>query len=321
MNETGPDDTAAQPRRAADARPAERSNGETATTRIKPAKPLGRKAYGSIPHLPGSRLGPGDHSVHPGQERTCLSRARDKHDRIIVTEKLDGSNVAVGKIGGALHALGRAGYPADTSPHVQHQYFAHWVYQNRARFDAILLEGDCVHGEWLAQAHGTLYELPHEPFVVFDFTRNGKRLLWDDAASLARAASFTTPRILSDGAPLSIEQALIEISYSGHGAIEAVEGAVWRVERKGAFDFLAKYVRADKRDGKYLPEINGGSAVWHWQPEAVEVSLATESHESGSIQTVTAEDAHPVPAQTKSPSPMGTDDGGEPTKAKERDDG
>ena len=24
-------------------------------------KPLGRKAYGSIPHLPGSRLGPGDH--------------------------------------------------------------------------------------------------------------------------------------------------------------------------------------------------------------------------------------------------------------------
>jgi hypothetical protein len=29
-------------------------------TREKPHKPLGKKAYGSIPHLPGSRRGPAD---------------------------------------------------------------------------------------------------------------------------------------------------------------------------------------------------------------------------------------------------------------------
>jgi hypothetical protein len=29
-------------------------------------------------------------------------------------------------------------------------------------------------------------------------------------------------------------------------------------------DFLAKYVRPDKIDGCYLPEINGGHAYWNW---------------------------------------------------------
>jgi hypothetical protein len=50
-------------------------------------KPLGFKNYGSIGHLPCSRMGPGDHSVHEGQARICLEKARDKHDRIFVTEK------------------------------------------------------------------------------------------------------------------------------------------------------------------------------------------------------------------------------------------
>lgn len=37
-------------------------------------KPLGIKAYGSIPHLPGSRLGAGDHHLAIGQAliATCL---------------------------------------------------------------------------------------------------------------------------------------------------------------------------------------------------------------------------------------------------------
>lgn len=77
-------------------------------------KPLGRKAYGSIGHLPGSRLGPGDHHVHAGQGRICTLVARDRHDQIIVTEKVDGSCCAVAKVEGQILALGRAGYPAQT---------------------------------------------------------------------------------------------------------------------------------------------------------------------------------------------------------------
>ena len=79
------------------------------------SKPLGGKAYGSIGHLPSSRLGPGDHSVHEGQARICTTKVRDKRDRVIVQEKLDGSCCAVAKVEGRVVALGRAGYLATTS--------------------------------------------------------------------------------------------------------------------------------------------------------------------------------------------------------------
>lgn len=35
---------------------------------------------------------------------------------------------------------------------------------------------------------------------------------------------------------------------------DKIEGAVWRVERKGVVDFLAKYVRHGKVDGKYIDQ-------------------------------------------------------------------
>lgn len=38
---------------------------------MKPIKILGFKAYGSIPHLPDSRMGPGDHHCAPGQAKIC----------------------------------------------------------------------------------------------------------------------------------------------------------------------------------------------------------------------------------------------------------
>jgi hypothetical protein len=50
-------------------------------------KPLGQKAYGSIPHLPGSRLGPGEHCVHEGQARIYCLKPRDRHDRVFVPEQ------------------------------------------------------------------------------------------------------------------------------------------------------------------------------------------------------------------------------------------
>jgi hypothetical protein len=54
-------------------------------------KPLGMKNYGHIAHLPGSRMGPGDHSCELGQARIATLKARDRHDQIIVQEKLDGT--------------------------------------------------------------------------------------------------------------------------------------------------------------------------------------------------------------------------------------
>jgi hypothetical protein len=53
------------------------------------------------------------------------------------------------------------------------------------------------------------------------------------------------------------------LEQSGHGAVDPVEGAIWRVERKGEVDFLTKYVRHDKEDGKYFPENNNGITTWN----------------------------------------------------------
>lgn len=229
-------------------------------------KPLGRKAYGSIPHLPGSRMGPGDHHIHEGQGNICQFKARDRHDRVIVTEKLDGSNVAIAKVNGKIHALNRAGYNARTSPYLVHKKFAEWVDAFVARNGSHWMDdGEAFHLEWMAMAHGTIYTLDPDkyPFVVFDVTRNGKRLPFDAMRQKARDLDFITPHVISDGAPLSIEDALSSLGdYGFHGAKEQVEGAVWKVERKGQYEFMAKYVRPTKIDGKYLPELTGADPIW-----------------------------------------------------------
>jgi hypothetical protein len=228
-------------------------------------KPLGIKNYGSIGHLPNSRLGPGDHRVPDGQADICCTKARDRHDRIIVTEKLDGSNVGVARIDGAILALGRAGYLAQSSKYVQHQLFAAWVRENESRFLDALSDGERFVGEWLAQAHGTKYELRHEPFVIFDLMIGIERAPWDSLRMRAYGR-FVLPAVLSDGAPLSVETALMRLGERGyHGAAELPEGAVWRVERRGEYDFMAKYVRPEKVDGCYLPE-QGGAECWNWRP-------------------------------------------------------
>ncbi len=97
----------------------------------KSTRPLGMKAYGHIAHLPGSRLGLGDHKLTLGQAKILTEKARDKHDRIIVREKLDGSNVAVARVDSELIPLGRSGYRAISSPYDQHKFFALWVMEKR----------------------------------------------------------------------------------------------------------------------------------------------------------------------------------------------
>lgn len=235
-----------------------------------PSKPLGRKAYGPIGHLPNSRLGPGDHAVHDGQARICTERARDRHDVIIVQEKLDGSCVAVARIGDELHALGRAGWPAQSSRWEQHQLFAAWVRQHEDRFRAVLRPGERLVGEWLAQAHGTLYSGlcidTREPFGAFDLMREDRREPFDEFQRRV-SGIFKTPTLIHHGAPLPVDKAmLLHARSSGHWPCDEIEGVVYRVERRGEVDFLAKYVRPDKVAGKYLPEVSGKPAVWNWRP-------------------------------------------------------
>lgn len=247
-------------------------------------KPLGIKNYGSIAHLPNSRMGEADHKISEGQARIATVKTRDKHDRVIVQEKLDGSNVGVALMNGVLLPLGRSGYLAADSPYEQHWRFAQWVFTQQDRFLAVLQEGDRLCGEWLLQAHGTRYDLPHEPFVAFDLMRGTTRATYAEFSQRVSKADFVLPRLLHEGAAFSVDAALEAIATSGHGALDTVEGAVWRVERnelidpgrggessaprvrRWVVDYLVKYVRPDKVDGFYLPGINGNTEpLWNVQ--------------------------------------------------------
>lgn len=229
-------------------------------------KPLGQRAYGSIPHLPGSRRGPSDRGLSDQQARILTDKTRDKFDIITVQEKLDGSNVAVAKIGCEIVALIRAGYRATESNFEQHHYFARWVDSQLPRFEKLLKEGERVSGEWLMEAHGTRYDLPHEPFVAFDIMRGNDRSLASVVRMRCDAVEIVTPRLIHIGGAFSVDAMLKVLEPSGHGALDPVEGAVWRIERNGVVDFLGKYVRSDKVDGKYLNGVSGGDTVYNWRP-------------------------------------------------------
>jgi hypothetical protein len=215
-------------------------------------KPLGCKSYGSIPHFQGSRMGPADHHCSPGQQIIATQKARDKYDYIIVQEKLDGGNVGICKVNGKILAITRAGYLAETSPYRTHHAFKLWVEREQKRFGELLNEGERICGEWLLTAVGTKYNLPHEPFVPFDLIHGKIRYNFHEFKARIAYSGFTMAQTLNTGQPIDIESVMTMLEVSAHGAVEPVEGAIWRVERKNELDFLCKYVRPDKVDGKYL---------------------------------------------------------------------
>lgn len=222
-------------------------------------KPLGSKSYGSIPHLRGSKMGTTDKRCELGQELIATKKSRDWRDLVIVQEKLDGSNVAVARINGELVAITRAGYTAETSPHLQHMEFYCWMNDNKYLFQW-LKEGQRVCGEWMYQAHGIKYDLPHGYFVAFDIMTGKERMTYINFLKNV-SAYLPTPRLIHIGHPVTLKRVIKMLEPSGHGAQGKCEGAIWRVEREGKVDFLLKYVRPDHPTGKFLPDISGEAAV------------------------------------------------------------
>jgi len=239
-------------------------------------KPLGIKNYGSIGHLPNSRMGSGDHSLEENQAaiatKKLVKNKRGVPREIIVQEKLDGSNVGIAKVGGRIFPLTRSGYVADTSPYEQHRVFHKWVMQQQERF-SFLQEGERIVGEWLMQAHSTRYKLVHEPFVAFDIMLGDKRLPYDEFLARISGTNIITPHLIHRGEAISEEEVMKRLGkYGFHGAIDEVEGAVWRVElleKKGRkVEFLTKFVRPEKIDGVFLKTADGTELppTYNWTP-------------------------------------------------------
>jgi len=239
-----------------------------------PAKPLGGKAYGSIPHLPGSKFGDRRDRGVPAGEALLYLEQPHPGDQIVVMEKLDGSCCAVLKQNGAIIPLIRNGYPAAGSVWRQHRMFARWVREREDVFAACLSDGDRVVGEWLAQAHGTRYDLTgREPFVVFDYFQGDQRIPADRAEARVMAHDLAfVPTLAYGPAAVPIPAALALLGEHGHyGAIDPAEGVVYRRETPGGMVYLAKYVRPEAEPGRYLTgDDDPDTAVWNWPPGGAE---------------------------------------------------
>ena len=220
---------------------------------------MGRKAYGSIPHLPGSRVGIGDHTVNPGQARIATSKQRDHLDCVIVTEKMDGACCAIARINGEVVPVTRSGHRAADSPYAVNRAFADWTLTRAAMFRDLLNDGERVVGEWMGFAHGTKYRELTDLFYGFDLMRDSTHATFQELHVRFLEHIGIVPVVSWGPEPLSIADAMGFIGQTGrYGALpeDRAEGAVWRVQRRGRFDFMAKYVRPGKIDGKYMPDFS-----------------------------------------------------------------
>ena len=245
-----------------------------------PRKPLAGKAYGSIPHLPGSKFGNRDYKGLDAKAAAVFTGDRPIHklDTIVVLEKLDGSCVSVANIDDEIVPLIRSGYRAISSKYLQHRMFHDWAMRHISRF-ADLNPGERICGEWLAEAHGTRYDLSRrEPFVAFDYFVGDVRQPWVITEIYSRDHSLAHVPILGKkmGGGISVQEALLLLGDDGkYGACDKAEGIVWRWERDGWFQnpernpiMMTKFVRPCKEPGKYLQnaEHPDRETVWNWRP-------------------------------------------------------
>ena len=247
-----------------------------------PVKPLGRKAYGSTPHLPGSRSGPGDWYSPEGQALIATATPR-AGDVIAVSEKIDGSCCAAARIDNRVHALIRSGYLATDSHYPQHHVFAAWVEAHQGHFMRLLADGERAVADWLLIAHGTRYHLDGDAdlFPIFEIFQPGRdrglserRAPHAEMTERVRDAGLVHVPYLHVGGPISVEIATEKLGPLGHHhALERPEGVIYRVEKDGKYDFTVKHVFADKIDGKYIPafdksivarSIPNGPAALRW---------------------------------------------------------
>ena len=162
--------------------------------------------YGSIPHLPGSKQGRDDIGLNEGQSKILTAKVRDRHDLVIVQEKLDGACVQILKKREdngmtTLLPLSRSGILCQHHEFEHLRLFAAYcTLPEVATFiNAMLCDGETLCGEWLIAAHGTKYDLfPYQewfaPFDILD--KNRKRLPYMTLLQRARKASAIAKRRL-----------------------------------------------------------------------------------------------------------------------------
>lgn len=230
----------------------------------KPEKILKYKTYDSIGHLHESRLGPKDHHIDERSNSNFVSVLPNQQSLVIVQEKLDGTNVTIANVDNKIYALSRSGFDCSNSPQEQHQMFEKWVKREYDTWMLALAPGDRIVGEWLALAHGTIYKNLKMPFVAFDIFQDNKRLSFLEFTKRTSTFHITTPYVVHMGGACSIKRAhkIMAKEFPDYD----YEGFVYRLEEKGEFKSIAKYVRPGKIDGLYLKaDSPDHKYIWNWR--------------------------------------------------------
>lgn len=212
------------------------------------------KNYGSIPHLSNSKLNmEADKRISIGEEDMLTRKTRHKYDIIIVTEKVDGANVGIFKKNGNIFGVSRTGLDVRDSTIKQIRLFQDYIDKHKNRYSEMLKEGERVCGEWMIKTHSLEYDMPHEPFIAFDYMdSNNNRLIYDELKERCEKFEVITTGLVHKGTAISVKDAMNILGTGFHGCVEQPEGIVYKYERKDKVIFMAKYVREHKIDGVYM---------------------------------------------------------------------
>lgn len=211
------------------------------------------RGYGSIPHLSTSCDNSGDKRINQNQENLLTIKTRDRHDEVIITEKVDGSNLSILKLSGRLYGVNRGGYDISYSNRPFRKEFNIYIEEHYDRFMSLLSEGERICGDWMLKTHSLIYDLPHEPFIAFDIMTGPNRIIYDEFIERCSKFDIVTSSLVHRGQALSVREAMTKLGKHGfHGCRELPEGVVYRMERHGKVVFLAKHVRSGYVPGRFM---------------------------------------------------------------------
>jgi hypothetical protein len=121
---------------------------------------------------------------------------------------------------------------------------------------------------------GTRYDIvdPDKLFIsfaIFHDRFSTNRAIYDEFRSRTDGAGLPRAALISEGPAIGIEEVMEKLGERGfHEAIDGIEGAVWIMETNGEVNGVAKFVKADKVDGKYLSGVTGGEPVVNYRGPA-----------------------------------------------------
>lgn len=126
------------------------------------------KGYSSIPHLSGSKMtSKEDIRLLNGEEYFTI-KTKEKKDKVLILEKIDGCCISVRRDGDTLIPATRNGFSIDDGQYAHIKAFLPFLEENKQVFLSALADGETVYGEWTFAEHGTPKSAYKKLFYPFD---------------------------------------------------------------------------------------------------------------------------------------------------------